>query len=104
MLKPIETKPCPDCVRETEDWRRLFDGVISGRSLDTSLHDLAAKLIKNGMNGTDAIEMLRGLLLQTPRYECWQHHYNDIPHVIARLEHSVAAAARAARFEHGEQL
>jgi hypothetical protein len=70
-------------VRDVDDWERLIDGVLSGRSLD--MHELAAKLIKHGMNSADAVELLRALFSHAPRYECWQHHYDDIQSIVARI-------------------
>jgi hypothetical protein len=80
----MRKQPCPDCVRDVDDLGRLFADVLSGRSLNTSLHELAAKLAGNGMNSADAAEFLRALFSHAPRYECWQFHYDDIPHITAR--------------------
>jgi hypothetical protein len=75
-------------ARGTEDWQWLYANIHEGRELHDSLRDLAAKLIKSGMNPGAAVNQLRALMnsSNSPRDLRWTERYNEIPKLVGSAE------------------
>ena len=44
------------------DWQQLVDAILAGNELHASTRDLAAKMVRSGMNGGAVVNSLRGLM------------------------------------------
>jgi Bifunctional DNA primase/polymerase, N-terminal len=71
-----------------EDWQLLFANVHEGRELHDSLRDLAAKMVKSGMNPGAVVNQLRALMKEsnTPQDARWKERYDDIPRLVESAE------------------
>jgi Bifunctional DNA primase/polymerase, N-terminal len=85
-----------------EDWQQLVDDILAGNELHNNTRDLAAKMVRSGMDGGAIVNFLRGLMNSSaaPRDARWQDRYDNLPRQVdsmqAKLEHQQAAAAAAA--------
>jgi RecA-family ATPase len=82
------------------DWQYLIDRILAGEALHDSLRDLAAKLIKSGMNEGAVVNHLRSLMdtSSAPHDARWQDRRAEIP----RLVDSAAEKYREPPAEPGE--
>ncbi len=66
------------------DWQFLLDRIGAGESLHDSLRDLAAKLVKSGMNEGAAVNFLYALMdaSSAPHDARWQERRADIPRLV----------------------
>ena len=57
-----------------EDWQQLVDDILAGNELHANTRDLAAKMVRSGMDGGAIVNFLRGLMNSSaaPRDERWQ--------------------------------
>ena len=71
-----------------EDWQYLLDNIHAGRELHDSLRDLAAKMVRSGMNGGAVVNFLRAEMERSsaPHDERWQARYDDIPRAVKTAE------------------
>jgi Bifunctional DNA primase/polymerase, N-terminal len=71
-----------------EDWQFLFANIREGRELHDSLRDLAAKMVKSGMNPGAVVNQLRALMKESsaPHDARWQERYDDIPRAVESAE------------------
>jgi hypothetical protein len=83
--------------QRAQDWKYLYDNIIAGRELHDSLRDLAAKLIRSGVNARAAINQLSALMeaSTTPHDERWQERYDDIPRLVESAENLIEEPKRA---------
>jgi hypothetical protein len=79
------------------DWKYLFDNIREGRALHDSLRDLAAKMVKAGMDAGAAVNQLRGLMegSNAPRDDRWKERFNEIPRLVKSAEDLIKAATVA---------
>jgi len=77
------------------DWQALIDGILAGADLHTNTRDLAAKMVRAGMDGGAIVNLLRGLMDSSaaPRDQRWQDRYDNLPRQVASIEAKIAAAA-----------
>lgn len=70
------------------DWQYLFDNIRAGRELHDSLRNLAAKMVKSGMNAGAVVNALRALMDAsiTPHDARWRERYDDIPRLVKSAE------------------
>jgi RecA-family ATPase len=70
------------------DWQWLMDNIREGRELHDSLRDLAAKMMRSGMNAGAAVNSLRALMSgsSAPHDTRWQERYDDIPRLVESAE------------------
>jgi hypothetical protein len=81
------------------DWQSLVDSILAGNDLHANTRDLAAKMVRSGMDGGAVVNCLRGLLNSSaaPRDERWQSRYDNLPRQVDSIqakidrEHAVAA-------------
>jgi hypothetical protein len=84
-----------------EDWQRLVDDIRAGHAVHANTRDLAAKMVRSGMDGGAVVNFLRGLMNSSaaPRDERWQDRYDDLPRLVdtaqAKFEQAAAVAAAA---------
>jgi Bifunctional DNA primase/polymerase, N-terminal len=66
------------------DWQFLIDNILAGRALHDSLRDLAAKMVKSGMNAGAAVNALRGMMdgATCPHDERWRERRDEIPRLV----------------------
>jgi hypothetical protein len=85
------------------DWKYLYDNILAGRELHNSLRDLAAKLVKSGMNAGAAINQLRALLnaSKAPRDDRFKDRLDDIPRLVETAEDLVEAPTEQASADQG---
>jgi Protein of unknown function (DUF3987)/Bifunctional DNA primase/polymerase, N-terminal len=78
------------------DWQFLIDNILAGRALHDSLRDLAAKMIKSGMNAGAVVNSLRAIInnSQAPRDERFKERYDDIPQLVRSAQGLIEAAAQ----------
>ena len=71
-----------------EDWQFLFANIREGRELHDSLRDLAAKMVKSGMNPGAVVNQLRALMKEsnTPHDDRWKERYDEIPRAVESAE------------------
>jgi hypothetical protein len=85
-----------------DDWQQLVDDILAGNELHANTRDLAAKMVRSGMDGGAIVNFLRGLLnsSKAPRDQRWQDRYDNLPRQVdsmqAKLERQQVAAAAAA--------
>jgi virulence-associated protein E len=85
-----------------EDWQQLVENILAGNGLHENTRDLAAKMVRSGMDGGAIVNFLRGLMNSSaaPRDQRWQDRYDNLPRQVdsmqAKLENEQAAAAAAA--------
>src|SRR5262249_51572884 len=77
------------------DWQALIDGILAGADLHANTRDLAAKMVRAGMDGGAVVNLLRGLMdsSTTPRDQRWQDRYDNLPRQVASIEAKIAAAS-----------
>ena len=77
------------------DWQALIDGILAGADLHANTRDLAAKMVRAGMDGGAIVNLLRGLMDSSaaPRDQRWQDRYDNLPRQVASIEAKIAAAA-----------
>src|SRR5262249_19155055 len=63
-----------------DDWQALVDGILAGTHLHENTRDLAAKLVRAGMDGGAIVNFLRGLMNSSaaPRDQRWQDRYDNL--------------------------
>jgi hypothetical protein len=78
-----------------EDWKYLFDNIREGRALHDSLRDLAAKMVKAGMDGGAVVNQLRALMegSSAPRDDRWKDRLDEIPRLVKSAEALIKAPA-----------
>jgi len=71
-----------------DDWQYLLDNIHAGRDLHNSLRDLAAKMVKAGMNGGAVVNFLRAEMERSsaPHDERWRDRYDSIPRLVRSAE------------------
>jgi Bifunctional DNA primase/polymerase, N-terminal len=85
-----------------EDWQQLVDDIRAGHELHANTRDLAAKMVRSGMDGGAIVNFLSGLMNSSaaPRDERWQDRYDNLPRQVdsiqAKIEREQAAAAAVA--------
>jgi hypothetical protein len=79
------------------DWQALIDGILAGTDLHANTRDLAAKMVRAGMNGGAIVNLLRGLMdsCAAAHDQRWQDRYDNLPRQVASIEAKIAAAAAA---------
>src|SRR5262249_56478012 len=81
------------------DWQSLVNSILAGGDLHANTRDLAAKMVRAGMDGGAIVNFLRGLMNSSaaPRDERWQSRYDNLPRQVdsmqEKLEREQAAAA-----------
>jgi bifunctional DNA primase/polymerase-like protein len=65
-------------------WADLVSNISAGHALHDSLRDLAAKMIRSGMQGGACVNQLRALMAasQAPRDERFKDRFGDIPRLV----------------------
>jgi hypothetical protein len=82
-----------------DDWQHLVDEILAGNELHANTRDLAAKMVRAGMDGGAIVNFLRGLMNSSAaaRDDRWQKRYDNLPHLVeswqVKLEAEQAAAA-----------
>ena len=82
-----------------EDWQHLVDDILAGNELHANTRDLAAKMVRSGMDGGAIVNFLRGLMKSSarPRDDRWQSRYDNLPRQVetarAKIENAQTAAA-----------
>ena len=71
-----------------EAWNELIANIQEGHDLHDSIRDLAAKLVRSGMSGGAAVNVLRALMeaSDAPHDKRWQERYDDIPRSVSSAE------------------
>jgi hypothetical protein len=69
-------------------WSELLASIREGHELHDSTRDLAAKLVRSGMIGGAAVNVLRSLMdaSDAPHDKRWQERYDDIPRSVSSAE------------------
>lgn len=81
-----------------KDWQQLVDDIRAGHELHANTRDLAAKMVRSGMDGGAIVNFLRGLMNSSaaPRDQRWQDRFDDLPRQVdsmrAKMEREQAAA------------
>lgn len=84
------------------DWQHLVDAVLAGNELHANTRDLAAKMVRGGMDGGAVVNFLRGLMNSSAaaRDERWQARFDNLPRLVdsmqEKIEEERAAASTAA--------
>src|SRR5262249_5509850 len=80
------------------DWQALIDGILAGTDLHANTRDLAAKMVRSGMDGGAIVNFLRGLMMSStaPRGERWQSRYDNLPRQVDSMEEKLARERAAA--------
>jgi hypothetical protein len=80
------------------DWQALIDGILAGADLHANTRDLAAKMVRAGMDGGAIVNLLRGLMDSSaaPRDQRWQDRHDNLPRQVASIKAKIAAATAAA--------
>src|SRR5262245_22448274 len=80
------------------DWQSLIDGILAGTDLHANTRDLAAKMVRSGMDGGAIVNFLRGLMMSStaPRGERWQSRYDNLPRQVDSMEEKLARERAAA--------
>jgi hypothetical protein len=82
-----------------DDWQSLINNILAGTDLHANTRDLAAKMVRSGMNGGAIVNFLRGLMNSSaaPRDERWQNRYDNLVRQVdsiqAKIERARAVAA-----------
>jgi hypothetical protein len=81
-----------------DDWRALVDGILAGNDLHANTRDLAAKMVRSGMDGGAVVNCLRGLMNSSaaPRDQRWQDRYDNLPRQVETIQAKLLASATAA--------
>jgi hypothetical protein len=85
-----------------EDWQQLVDDILAGNDLHANTRNLAAKMVRSGMDGGAIVNFLRGLMNSStaPRDQRWQDRYDNLPRQVDsiqdKIERQQAATAAAA--------
>ena len=86
-------KPTDDGVGAGHtDWKYLLDNIHAGHELHDSLCSLAAKMVRAGMSGGAAVNLLRAAMdgSTAARDDRWQERYDDIPRAVSSAEEKFA--------------
>jgi Bifunctional DNA primase/polymerase, N-terminal len=84
-----------------EDWQQLVDDILAGNDLHDNTRNLAAKMVRSGMDGGAIVNFLRGLMNSSAaaRDQRWQDRYDDLPRLVddyqAKIEEEEEKAAAA---------
>ena len=72
----------------TNDWQHLIDNILEGRELHDSLRDLAAKMVRSGMNAGAAVNQLRAFMnsCKAPHDQRWRERFDEIPRLVKSAE------------------
>jgi hypothetical protein len=72
------------------DWQVLVDGILAGTDLHANTRDLAAKMVRAGMDGGAIVNFLRGLMNSSaaPRDDRWQARYDNLPRQVDSMQMS----------------
>jgi hypothetical protein len=75
-----------------EDWQQLVDAIRAGNELHANTRDLAAKLVRSGMDGGAIVNFLRGLMNSStaPRDARWQNRYDNLPRQVESIQAKLA--------------
>ena len=67
-----------------DDWAALVGNIQQGQNLHDSLRDLAAKMVKSGMQAGAVVNYLRGLMdaATCPHDERWRDRRGEIPRLV----------------------
>jgi hypothetical protein len=84
-----------------KEWQGLVDNILAGHELHDSTRDLAAKMVRSGMDDGAVVNFLRGLMDSSgaERDDRWEDRYDDLPRQVdsirakIRREKKKAAAA-----------
>jgi hypothetical protein len=83
-----------------EDWQQLVDDILAGNELHANTRDLAAKMVRSGMDGGAIVNFLRALMNSSAaaRDQRWQDRYDNLPNLVEswqqKLENEQAAQAQ----------
>jgi hypothetical protein len=89
-------------IAAAKDWQALVDNILAGNELHANTRDLAAKMVRSGMDGGAIVNFLRGLMNSSaaPRDDRWQRRYDNLPRQVEsmrrKLENEQTAATAAA--------
>jgi hypothetical protein len=80
------------------DWQALIDNISAGNDLHASTRDLAAKMVRSGMDGGAVVNFLRGLMngSAAPRDQRWQERYDNLPRQVDSIQEKIAREQAAA--------
>src|SRR5262249_58432223 len=80
------------------DWQSLVNSILAGADLHANTRDLAAKMVRSGMDGGAIVNFLRGLMMSStaPRGERWQSRYDNLPRQVDSMEEKLARERAAA--------
>ena len=87
------------------DWQFLIDNILAGRALHDSLRDLAAKMVKSGMDAGAAVNSLRAMMdaAQAPHDDRWKERYDEIPRLVGSARGLIEAPEPAAPTRRGRR-
>ena len=103
---PTRSAPKSNGVRPAnpaEDWQQLVDDILAGNELHANTRDLAAKMVRSGMDGGAIVNFLRALMNSSAaaRDQRWQDRYDNLPRLVGswqeKLENEQAAQAQPAQ-------
>jgi Bifunctional DNA primase/polymerase, N-terminal len=74
------------------DWQALVDGILAGNDLHANTRDLAAKMVRSGMDGGAVVNCLRGLMSSSaaPHDERWQSRYDNLSRQVDSIQEKIA--------------
>jgi hypothetical protein len=81
-----------------EDWQSLVDGILVGTDLHANTRNLAAKMVRSGMDGGAIVNFLRGLMNSSaaPHDERWQERYDNLARQVDTIQEKIACEQAAA--------
>jgi hypothetical protein len=73
------------------DWQALVNGILAGNDLHANTRDVAAKLVRSGMDGGAIVNFLRALMDSSaaPRDERWQARYDNLPRQVDSIQEKI---------------
>jgi hypothetical protein len=79
------------------DWQSLVNSILAGADLHANTRDLAAKMVRSGMDGGAIVNFLRGLMNSSaaPRDERWQARYDSLPRQVDSIQEKIERARAA---------
>jgi hypothetical protein len=87
-----------DSKQHAADWQALIDGILAGSDLHANTRDLAAKMVRAGMDGGAIVNFLRGLMNSSaaPRDERWQDRYDNLSRQVDSIQEKIDREQAAA--------
>src|SRR5262245_41421024 len=81
---PERPRKANGAVSAAADWGALAEAIRKGQSLHDNLRDLAAKMVRAGMDSGAAVNFLRGLMDQGEgeHDNRWKARRDDIPRLV----------------------